>query len=570
MEVDCASPASTSVDNMLNTPIKKIQNLTIHSPASHQKYGSQYSQSPSGLYPNLQEMFDLDSSYDKENSYPKKFMCESPKVSTVLVSESNDIKSAMINKGYSQKITNAVLDELTMRSSEISNLIGTVTAQATGLASTGIKASQEEKEKRRKRFSLVHKSRFNKMESISNHYSLPRIMSNKSLDIKEDSENSAFHRTTQESPEYDSMRTDEDMDPSSKRLSTTAIGSISKRRRTLNGPEEVLPQNANGSQNVSSSRGGQSERISPLKNMSNIPSSPFKNVSVVGSPFSFSASLSPFKSNIPTLASSSPSKGISPSKKSYNLNLLLQGNETTQLPPQISSAQHSFVQPQKPHHISSTTESSHKFLKPYPPSLKNRPSSLEMAGVKASATRKPSLNNLNDGPSQQLSHRSSRSSLIPRKPSNSNLQKQPLIPNMSKSSSIPQLQKKPSSTFNKYQSSDRDFHNLNQRPPELASPVRSSSSHSLSSLKSTTKLQPFSLYNRPTISSSQKSMSSQTATQHATNQYPRSSSQSSFSSTNSLKSLASVDSKTSGIPDKSASLSQRSLYKYQQFKKRFH
>ncbi|KAG7193396.1 uncharacterized protein KQ657_000814 [Scheffersomyces spartinae] len=556
MEIEYSSPAaSTSVDNLLNTPIKKIQNLTIHSPLSSLKFTSQYSKSPSGLYPNLQDMFDAKSINDKENAYPKN------DISSKLHSEQSDIKSAMIDKGYSQKITNAVLDELTMRSSEISQLINSKSS-VTGMAGTSsITASQEEKEKRRKRFSLVHKSRFNRMESISNHYSLPRIISNKSLDIKpDDPANPSFYRSTQESYNFD-IDDDEDQDMANKRLSTTTIGSVSKRRRTLNGPEEVLPELTTQTQSTHSTN-----RISPLKSTmsSNIPSSPFKNAhsSVVQSPFSFSANLSPFKSNIPTLASSSPSKGISPSKKSYNLNLLLQ--DAPQLSHNQQQQQHdSFARPQKPPQAIDSTN--HKFLKPHPPSLKNRPSSLELAGVKPNASRKPSLNNLKEGPS--LSHKSSKSSLIPRMPSNSNLQKKPLNVSLSKTSSIPHLQKKPSSTFNKPQPTTGDYHNLNQRPPELASPVRSTSLHSLSSShKSVTKPQPFSFYNKPTISSSQKSLNG--------NQYPLS--QSSFTSSKSMHSLTTSNNNNNNnkiptnIPDKSASLSQRSLYKYQQFKKRFH
>ncbi|KAK6458848.1 uncharacterized protein RJT20DRAFT_132005 [Scheffersomyces xylosifermentans] len=464
-----------SKEPSLNTPIKRIQNLTLNSPSSP-------------LYPSLDDI--------------------------IITSPSQTVVTSMLERGYSQKITNNVLQELNSRANEISNLI-------TSPPSNSNMSSRTATSRRSKRYSGIHHHKFQQMESISHHYSVHEMPTEKSP-VKtvlnsnlNNNLNSNFnsHGTT--------------MDPGSKRSSPTVAQSSTKRRRTLNGPEEVL-NSQQGSLQLSSS---------------------------------------------PDKTLSSPIRKISPSKKSMNLHSILTGNE--------DSVDNSA--------LSSPTKEK-EFAKPYPPSSKFRASSLQMAGVhtpqlqkKSSIPqlqKKSSIPNLQKKPSSSNLQTKPLLSNLQKKPSIPNLQSRPSIPNLqqkssisnlqahaslqqhpsytpsyaqptlSKKTSIPQLQKKssipnlsyskattfssssnstsssklPSSSSSRSISPSSSTRSLNSRILGSSSkintdpvsshklPVSSSarsishSNHAVSSNAKVTVPQPFSLYDKPTISSSQKSL----------------------------------------------------------------
>lgn len=184
-------------EDALNTPISRIKNLRITSP----------------------------------EDIPVEGGCASG--SGLDVVQDRLILQAMIEKGYSQKITNNVLQELNARANDI--------ALQLKLPSTKDVMLQ----RRRKRFSGIHRAGFNKMESILDHYSVKGAHEHK--------------------------------DPVT----------VTKKRRTLTGIE------------LSSSPVKSPPRTSPRDNT--MSSSPNKELD------------------------SSPTRRISPSKKSFNLNGLLKG-----------------------------------------------------------------------------------------------------------------------------------------------------------------------------------------------------------------------------------------------------
>ncbi|CCE85925.1 Piso0_005565 [Millerozyma farinosa CBS 7064] len=184
-------------EDALNTPISRIKNLRITSP----------------------------------EDIPVEGGCTSG--SGLDVVQDRSILQAMIEKGYSQKITNNVLQELNARANDIASQLKSPSTKDVML------------QRRRKRFSGIHRAGFNKMESISNHYSVKGAHEQK--------------------------------DPMT----------VTKKRRTLTGIE------------LSSSPVKSPPRSSPRDN--NMSSSPNKELD------------------------SSPTRRISPSKKSFNLNGLLKG-----------------------------------------------------------------------------------------------------------------------------------------------------------------------------------------------------------------------------------------------------
>jgi len=119
----------------LSTPIRKIKYLTLNSPKSGNK---------SPIYPNLDDI--VISPPDKENYHAR-----------------TNVASSMLNKGYSKKLTNNVLAELNSRANEISKSIKSPPPDL------GHRSVQQ---RRNKRYSGIHWSKFNKMESISDHYSV--------------------------------------------------------------------------------------------------------------------------------------------------------------------------------------------------------------------------------------------------------------------------------------------------------------------------------------------------------------------------------------------------------------
>ncbi|CAI5759932.1 unnamed protein product [Candida verbasci] len=335
----------------------------------------------------------------------------------------------MLDKGYSQKLTNNVLNELNSRASHI---------QSQNFNSNDANIIK----RRNKRYSGVHMSRFKNMDSISQHYSV----------LNNNIQNSRNSSTP--SPQKQEFMGNGTSDIHEE--------SASKRRRTINKNEE----------------------ISLAKIMQDS-----KNPNVSGND----------KSNFNSF---SPIRKISPSKGSINLNSMLRQTTSTGSP-------------------NKEKQRSDKFIKPYPPSNKFRKSSLELAGVQSHQLQKKSS-------IPQLQRKSSIPQLQ-KKPSIPQLQKKPSIPQLQKKSSIsqlnqqqqPQLRKKSSiPTFNKIAPNSSKLStskSLISKSPTTSSMntinVNSKILQNTTNIpnqipksKSVTIPQPFSLYNKPTISSSQKSL----------------------------------------------------------------
>lgn len=343
--------------SVLSTPIRKIRNLTLNSPSTSplQSLLQRSPQSSSIKYPSMTDL------------------------------PADPIFSTMVDKGYSKTISNTVLRELDSRANEISSKIATKPLV-----------------KLKKRYSGVHRPLFAKMESISAHYAAART-------------------ATTLLPQKD------------------YVGSATKKRRTLNGPEEIFgalgcdsespvrrrdPADA-GDMEVDLERPvlmpNSMPKLAPEPRLSPSKLSPISRESRLPAP-----SASPFSSSMPhghssrlesspVLSGTSPTRpnSISPSKGSMNLNGLLNDDSA-------------FAKPAVPH--------------------KMRQSSLQMAGVVPSPQKEHCFQRGSSIPS--LLSRSSVSSLqkpsLQKKPSIPSLQKKPSIPSLQKKPSIPSLQKKPS------------------------------------------------------------------------------------------------------------------------------
>lgn len=495
----------------LSTPIKKIRNLSLSSPKppSPVRYPSMSDfpiKSDFTISPKLANSNYGHSNFSSFNDY-------------VHVDEINSdpIFQNMVDKGYSRTISNKVLQELDSRANEISSRMVPTPLMATMAA-----------QKKKKRYSGIHRPLFSKMDSISSHYAASRS-----------------HGDSSPAKDF--------------------LSSATKKRRTLNGPEEIFgseKENESPSRKVAGrpdSLQPSTQRLSPQRSHSPQLTHSLQHshspqpsqipvfgqnirlhqaTPVLGTAPSLAAPTranpanlllsspirqdnSPTRIPLPSLTLVSPSKfnKISPSKGSMNLNLLLQGDDN--------------------------------FVKPAP---KIRQSSLQMAGVYqndgSTLQKKPSIASLQKKPSIPSLQKKLSIPSLQKKPSSSTLQKKPSIPTfgsgigstytgtltsstvMDASPSIPSLQKKPSvPSFGKTP--------LTKKPSSQSLRTLNKKS-STSTLNKVTVPQPFSLYDRPTISSSQKSLSSCTSS-------------TSHRSLNTLQNLA----------------SQRSLNRFQKFKSRF-
>lgn len=422
----------------LNTPIKKIRNLTLASPGSPVRYPS---------------------------------MSDFPVADPIFLS--------MVDRGYSQTLSNKVLQELDCRANEIS----------TKLASHAPKVTVAKK----KRYSGVHRPLFSKMESISTHYAAARL---------------------------------DDSSPAREfALSAT------KKRRTLNGPEELFG-------------GLDKENDSPIRRkvpaLGAVLLTPL--TTSFGSPTLAPAPLlSPFRADsptrIPVLAPSameSPTRftRISPSRGSVNLNKMLNDDDDDFVKPlprvRQSSLQRAGVQPVLGtpliYGLNGRSGTPNLQKKSSIPSLQKKPSV-------PSLQTKASFSNLQNRPLLKPS-----TATLQKKPSIPTLQKKPSIPTIQKKPSIPTLQKKPLvPTLQKRPSTASLNHFAKPAVPTLH---KKPSTSSISSVRTTTVPKPFSLYDRPTISSTQKSFGTLTAS-------------------------------ASNLSNMEKSSSMRSLSKFQKFKSRF-
>ncbi|QRG39665.1 hypothetical protein FDK38_004115 [Candidozyma auris] len=398
------------------------------------------------------------------------------------------ISKNMQNKGYSQTFSSTVLRELDMRAQQISGHLDP--------------SPVHKHRSRAKRYSNVHKPMFQKMESISCHYAASR----------------QIQRT---SPAKEGA----------------AASSATKKRRTLNGPEEVFGDLEKENESPLRRKGERIDETGPESvvlghNMPSLaPPSDFPSGESSRGPFSGSPELRPTELSSPerTAQKESPSRfsRISPSKGHMNLNSLLH------------------EQPKDTRMDVEDVDNSEVFAKPLP---KQRQTSLQMAGVTGSRPlhKKPSVPSLQKRPSSSNLQSRPSSSSLHKKPSASNLKqssapstlhKKPSVPRLQSKSSIPNLRQSDSSIPPTLQ--HKSSHSSFQKPiaPPSKPPASSSSHPQKPQGRNFTIPQPFSLYDRPTISSSQKSLS-------------RSPSRTSLNSMNS-------------------DVSQRSLSKFQRFKSRF-
>lgn len=399
------------VDTSLSTPIKKIKGLSLGSP----------------LYPSLND-FQLD-----------------------------NMANQMVNRGYSQTLTSNVLEELNARANELSPNV---------CLSPSNNVSTTSASRRNKRYSGIHRAKFNKMESISNHYS-----------VKNRDADSNINRN----------------DVGKRNLANMDI--INKKRRTLTGMEQTL-------------------KLSPVKYTIPQNSSPIKE--------------SP---------QSSPIKKISPSKKSMNLNKLLnegEGKRSTSLgmagvsptrtlsvlsipklakPTLIPKDSHNSASPRIKHsipklHATKFTNQENKENAPIPRSPSSKSQKMTF---NTTLQNTPALSNKQQIPA--LSHKLSIPSLS-QKLSIPKLSHKLSIPKLSHKLSIPSLShKQSSSTFqkppkplSKSKSSYHDSIKLIPIQEKQAFPKSNSTNLSDQQPKRYTIPKPFSLYNKPTISSSQKSL----------------------------------------------------------------
>ncbi|RKP32408.1 hypothetical protein METBISCDRAFT_25646 [Metschnikowia bicuspidata] len=484
--------------NKLATPIKKIRDLSIHSPDNDVKapaFGFFSSRNRNtGSKQRTQESMAFSR---QELKSPVRY----PSMSDFSVKPVplEQISQTMIERGYSRTLSNKVLRELDIRANEISRQISTNHASTMRPSSAKLK-----------RYNQFHKPIFQKMESISSHYAATR---NSSL-------------TSQ---------------------SSELLSSASKKRRTLNGPEEIFSVEK---ENESPIRRKESSQPKPetsllsaslMNTVPPLPAEPSRPNQLLSSPYRCLDASPNHRDLAMDIASqsSSPTKftRISPSKGSMNLNKLLLDD-------------FDFVKPEGPVKI---RQSSLQMAGVVPttglggiPRLQKKSSS---SSLQSSLNKKPSIGNLlrdsmtslQPKPSLRTDHartdHTSRTdhfsktdtktdtrahgtltSSLPKNPLLSLLQsrtglrvmslnKKPLQSHLDKSGNAqPSPRPTVRHAYNNLATSTSQ-RSLISQPNRLLDPSLnpSRSALSLSIHSNVTVPKPFSLYNKPTISSSQKS-----------------------------------------------------------------
>ena len=340
----------------------------------------------------------------------------------------------MLQKGYSQKITNNVLSELNSRAQQL--LGSPPPISRLNNYSNGDSSSNKVMNRRNKRYSTIHMNKFTQMDSINQHYSV--------------------HMKTPSPQKSES--------PSSGEMEESAT----KRRRTLNGSDQIVA-------------------VPVIQKETTVENN------------------------------SSPNRKISPSKGSRDLNSILRRKTTETGSPNKEN-----------------------FVTPYPPTNKLRQSSLEMAGVVH--TSSPSQHQ------QQQQQKLADPPCLYKKRSIPQLQKKS-IPSLQRKSSIPSFSGTPSPNMSSMYFAHLPVNNMPPPPPphgshlpalnkkpsftqtnkntprltrvspskSIPSSVSSRSVDSralqnstnlptMTKSKSVTIPQPFSLYDKPTVSSSLKSL----------------------------------------------------------------
>lgn len=139
--------SSFNMSMELRTPIKKLDRLNLHSPTSN-----------CSIYPMIEDIFDT------------------------------NVTNSMLNKGYSQKLTNNVLQELNLRASTINN------SNINNMNSLGKPTSPNPINRRNSRYSQIHKKQFQNMTSIQNHYSVKEWNTTRSSQESKDLSSSDIKR----------------------------------------------------------------------------------------------------------------------------------------------------------------------------------------------------------------------------------------------------------------------------------------------------------------------------------------------------------------------------------------
>lgn len=448
---------------------------------------------------------------------------------------SPDIKRIMVEKGYSNSISDKVLNEMNIKLSQSGHQYGSSPMSDNEIHIDNVDMDELDRlENQENKFNHIHKDYFNKMESIMNHYSIKR--------------------------------------------DTSELLNSKKKRRTLTGIEESPVHPPNHYQADSPYRPpsrnprGQHPRLmrsklSPTKipNMSlssvnnsfnsphHLPPNPLPNSENNGSPIQRSehTNLLPIRA--------SPSR-ISPSRKSYNINGMLTrkisvprsrspSRDSPTRPNASNTSNNDFKQPKNFHKINSQPTAIPK-LTPNQPSLQKKSSipTLNHSNLPKKPSI-PSFNTLQKKSSIPTLQKKSSIPTLQSKPSIPTLQSKPSIPTLKTKSSIPtlnSLQKKPSiPTLPQTNSLNKKPSTTSLRPPapllsrpsssSLKPPMHQSNSNSLRQKPSTTfdqsilrkssvpnlngtkkpllytsasssSLNSNKTYDKPTVSSSQKSL----------------------------------------------------------------
>ncbi|CCG24057.1 hypothetical protein CORT_0E04720 [Candida orthopsilosis Co 90-125] len=535
----------------LNTPIKKIRNLNLNSsPVNYdihedrQDDHSHHHQCPSYLSQGTHSTFPTQPQASTK-LYPSLDLQKSP------------TESSMLNKGYSHKLTNNVLSELHMRAQQITtgqngsdNIQSSNTSPSYGM-------DDQVSQRRNKRYSGVHMSKFKQMESISHHYSV-------------------HNRNKTPSPQKSQPE-----DGTEGTNSNGTIESASKRRRTLNGNNEIMAipilhqQQKRQPSNFTENRKISPNKISPSKASYNLNSilrqttdtgSPNKEIWTQPPPKVPQLKKRPSSLEMAGVINSSPTRYNETGSGTLKSSMLqmdkpTSNNNVSSLLKEPSKFNGSAQQHDNSHNLPNRPGSSRSFVKPSSPQQQqlslHKKSSIPQLQKKSSI---PQLQKKSSIP--QLQKKSSIHQL-PKKPSIPQLQKKTSIPQLQRKPSIPQFHHndqsnrnattssmktamKPPTSINLHhqnqtlQSSTKHLNEASTQPfISRMSPSKSFSSFkqhtsqggnavshknqpqsnihggqrvdtskatTLPKSKSITIPQPFSLYDKPTISSSQKSL----------------------------------------------------------------
>ncbi|KAI5967866.1 hypothetical protein CANMA_002634 [Candida margitis] len=442
----------------LNTPIKKIRNLNLNS--SPLNYDDMHQDQHNQHY------------LPHEEHFPPSALPPQPQPPTQLYPsldlQKSPTESSMLNKGYSHKLTNNVLSELHKRAQQITtgNANGNGYSHSSN-SSPSYGLEDQVSQRRNKRYSGLHMTKFKQMESISHHYSVHNRNKTPSPQ-KLGSDDSSASASATATDKYDT------------------IESASKRRRTLNGANEIMAipilhqQQNRQSQHPTENRKISPNKISPSKASYNLNSilrqttdtgSPNKEIWAPPAPPKKLPQLKkrPSSLEMAGVINSSPTRYNETCSGTLNSSTLhmdkpvsSQGSSILQEPSKISNTGSGFE-------ANTGQQHSHGNSKPW----SNTPSSSFVkpnVPKKQQLQKKPSIPQLQKKPSIPQLQKKSSIPQLQKKPSIPQLQKKPSIPQLQKKPSIPQLQKKTSISQLQRKPSIPQFHNNEQSNRVASSP----------------------------------------------------------------------------------------------------